>query len=670
MKLNPPAVAAVTACSSLNWFSAIFLAAFSTIIFASAAARQTGTEGMNPTEKWVVAQTIEGKIADLSKQFPDEEKRKLRAHFLEELLTGTLPGFKPHRNGVWIVGAIIDERIELRNAKITCELGLSHCQFMNYVSFVRASFAGDVSFADSTFKAEADFSGMKVGGDALFSNAVFEGPVDFDGADIAGPFTANGAQFKDKQKGVNFAGMKFRQIVMFGRAVFEGPVNFVWADIAGQFLATNAQFKDKEKDADFSFMKVREIVEFSRAVFEGPVKFVWADIAGQFLATNAQFKDKEKDADFRDMKVGGGAFFIKAVFEGPVNFDGAEIAGQFFVNEAQFKDKKKGVTFYTMKVGPIAFLAKAEFEGPVNFVAADIAGQFLANEAQFKDKDQEVTFAGMKVRQIVVFSKAVFEGPAKFVGADLASGFQANEAQFKDKEKGVDFRGMKVGGSASLSDTVFEGPVDFSYAEFAWLDLPSPFWPKVAAQFQMQGMSYKYIRAGGGNERKSHEALLRLADQSTYTADVYSNLEAFFLRQGYRADADEAFVAGKRRERIESFHSRDWFGWLRSWMLYLLVGYGRRPWQAGIACAAVIALGYVLFSPNKMEQQKPEDARRVYSRFWYSLNLFLPVVDLQAGKVWKPKADQTFLRNYMRVHILLGWILVPLVLAAITGLIK
>jgi hypothetical protein len=71
-----------------------------------------------------------------------------------------------------------------------------------------------------------------------------------------------------------------------------------------------------------------------------------------------------------------------------------------------------------------------------------------------------------------------------------------------------------------------------------------------------------------------------------------------------------------------------------------------------------------------MEPQKPEDAPRVYNRFWYSLGLFLPFVDLQADKVWRPKADQTFLRNYMRVHILLGWILIPLVLAALTGLIK
>jgi hypothetical protein len=122
-------------------------------------------------------------------------------------------------------------------------------------------------------------------------------------------------------------------------------------------------------------------------------------------------------------------------------------------------------------------------------------------------------------------------------------------------------------------------------------------------------------------------------------------------------------------------------------MLYLLVGYGRRPWQAGIPCAVFVALGYVLFSPKKMELQEPEDAPRGYSgkkmelqepedaprgysRFWYSLGLFLPFVDLQAAKVWKPKADQTFLRNYVRAHIILGWILIPLVLAALTGLIK
>ena len=77
-----------------------------------------------------------------------------------------------------------------------------------------------------------------------------------------------------------------------------------------------------------------------------------------------------------------------------------------------------------------------------------------------------------------------------------------------------------------------------------------------------------------------------------------------------------------------------------------------------------------------MERQKPdevkagEDPLHGYSRLWYSLGLFLPFVDLKSDKVWKPNENERFLRHYMRVHILLGWILIPILLAAISGLIK
>src|SRR5438034_1051840 len=168
---------------------------------------------------------------------------------------------------------------------------------------------------------------------------------------------------------------------------------------------------------------------------------------------------------------------------------------------------------------------------------------------------------------------------------------------------------MNVGQVASFNKAVFEGPVDFRYADFVQLDLSNPFWPKLATEFRMQEMSYKYIRAAS-KEPESHKALLKFADQSAYTSDVYTNLEQFFKRQGYRADADRAFIAGKSREREEYFRSDDWFRWLGSWTLYLLVGYGRRPWQAGIPCAVLVALGCILFSPAKMELQDPKEIQK------------------------------------------------------------
>jgi predicted RNA-binding protein with PUA-like domain len=401
-------------------------------------------------------------------------------------------------------------------------------------------------------------------------------------------------------------------------------------------------------------MKVGSNAYFSNTVFEGSVSFVAANVVGYFAADHAQFRNKEKTADFQDMKVGSNAYFTNTVFEGPVIFIVANILSAFYADEAQFKNEKTA-NFEAMKVGDVAFFRRTVFEGPAIFVGADIGKELHMEEAQFRDPGGFITFNVMKVGGAVMFEKAVFQGPVDFRQADITGEFGAYEAQFKNKDLGACFTAMKVGGQVSFYKTVFEGPVDFRYAEFAMLDLSDASWPKVAARFHMQGMSYKYIQAGSGapteNESESHKALLKLADRSAYTADVYSNLEEFFLRQGYRGDAVTAFIAGKRRERKENLYG---LGWLGSYLLDWLVGYGRRPWQAGIPCAVLVALGCVLFSPKKMEPQKPEDTPRVYSRLWYSLGLFLPFVDLQADKLWKPKADQTFLRFYMRVHIILG----------------
>src|SRR5207249_3257959 len=157
----------------------------------------------------------------------------------------------------------------------------------------------------------------------------------------------------------------------------------------------------------------------------------------------------------------------------------------------------------------------------------DIAN-LVANEAQFKNQQQEATFGDMKVGGDALFNGAVFEGPVDFGSADITGNVEASEAQLQNKKNEANFNSMKVGGAAFFNDAVFEGLVSFMDADFGWLDLSSPFWPKVAAQFHLQGMGYKYIRAVPENEPESHTALLKLAGQSAYTADVYSHLEEFF----------------------------------------------------------------------------------------------------------------------------------------------
>jgi uncharacterized protein YjbI with pentapeptide repeats len=672
----------------------IFLAAFLTIVSGSAAA---DARELNPAEKWVVEMVTAGEVADLDaalnadqiKKFPDKKDRKLGAKFLEDLLAGMLPGIKPHRNGVRIRWAIIDDRIDLRNAQIPWEVWLEHCQFGRGASFARVTFAGAVSFMDSTFNVDADFSGMKVGQAASFKRASFEGPVNFDAIDIASNFVAEGAQFKSKEQEPYFSRMKVGRNAYFTKAVFEGPVNFGEIDIAKTFVAEEAQFKNNEQVAYFDGMKVGDIANFRKAVFEGPVNFVAVDIATDFQAEGAQFKNKQHEARFSTMKVGG-AFFQKAVFEGPANFEYASVGRNFEAAEMHFNDKEQGASFNSMKVGDSAIFTKTVFEGPVDFVAVDIARYFQAQEAEFRNNERKANFCGMKIGDIANFDKAVFEGPVSFAdssfldlmirgtnaGAAAVPKLDLSRASIKRqlsirKISIHDLVGpsLHVEGPADFTDVIVEQSADLSDGNFATLDLSRSSWPKDGKNggtFRMRGMNYKYLHADA-NVSKSHDALLKLADQSGFAADVYGNLEAFFVRQGYSAHADRAFIAGKRRERNEVLHGIRSFG---SLLLDGLVGYGRRPWQTGIPCALLIALGCFLFSPRKMEQQKPEDAPRIYNPFWYSLGLFLPIVNLQSDAVWKPKNHCRFLRHYVRIHILLGWIFIPIVLAALTGLIK
>jgi Pentapeptide repeats (9 copies) len=80
--------------------------------------------------------------------------------------------------------------------------------------------------------------------------------------------------------------------------------------------------------------------------------------------------------------------------------------------------------------------------------------------------------------------------------------------------------------------------------------------------------------------------------------------------------------------------------------------------------------GYVSFANSTFKADAYFNSVKVGSTAVFNGAVFEASLDFSRAKVWTPKADQTFLRNYMRVHIMLGWILVPLVLAALTGLIK
>src|SRR2546423_8196129 len=222
----------------------------------------------NSAEQWVIDQVKAGQIADLSTHFQCPQDRKLRGRFVEDLLTGMLPNISIPRQGVQIVGAIIDDPIDLTNARILNSIWLQDCQFMSKVTFLHATCPQTMLFAGSTFKADANFSSMKVESDAFFQGTVFEEAAQFVTASIAGEFVANGAHFKNVNQAANFNEITVGS-AFFEKAIFEGPVNFVGTQVSGTLQAQGAQFRNAERPANFNGIHVGRVAFFQEAIFAG-----------------------------------------------------------------------------------------------------------------------------------------------------------------------------------------------------------------------------------------------------------------------------------------------------------------------------------------------------------------------------------------------------------------
>ena len=586
------------------------------------------------------------------------------------------------------------ETADFNSMKVGAHARFEDAKFSGPVSFAFADLIGNFECSGAEFrndKETADFNSMKVGGHASFGNAKFSGPVSFVAAQIARNFVAQRAAFMNAKATADFDAMKVGAHARFEDIQFSGPVNFAGVQITGNFQCFGVEFRNGKETAEFGDLKVGGLARFDNAKFLGPVSFVAAQIAGNFEAQKAAFRNAKATADFDSMKVGGLARFEDAKFSGPVSFVAAQIAGNFEAQKAAFRNAKATADFNSMKVGAHTRFEDAKFSGPVSFVFADLIGNFECSGAEFRNDKETADFNSIKVGGITMFIRSVFRGPvdmadARFldliIGGSEEKGEQnvrrysllnlsrtviTRELRIKYAELGEMIATLlQVSGPTSLTNLTVTNKLNLEHSKFANVDLSNVSWPEgEKGGILLAGMTYQHISAG--DKPDSWKRLLELIKQAKYDASTYNTLEAFFRRQGYSDRADEVFLSHKRRVRGEFLSDIKWV-----WSAFLdhFVRYGRKPQLALIWSLIVVLLGWPVFRKKGMEPRNPGSTAYHYHGLWYSLDVFVPVVRLQAADVWMPRQDRWFARQYVYVHRLLGWVLVPIGLAAVTGIIK
>jgi len=421
----------------------------------------------------------------------------------------------------------------------------------------------------------------------------------------------------------------------------------------------------------------------------------------------------------------GGDLFLRDGFKakGEVRLVGGRIGGGLDCIQGKFNNEKGNALICDgMKVGGSVLLRNGfEAKGEVGLLGARIGGNLECDKGRFYNEERvALNCAGMKVEGSVYLRNG-FEakGWVSLANVEIKGSFQW--LQVKSSKKVVlDLRGLRIG---TLRD-----------------DEKS--WPE-KGKLLLDGFTYKNITDDSPKEARSRIAWLKLQDDERFRSQPYEQLAKVFERGGYEKDAkkirdelakglnDQRFrpqpyehlanVLEKggydedaKKIRIElakgmNRQRRFFRKWFHRLLIGIPIGYGYRPWRAFWIGVAIVLWGWLLFWGGfehcVMRGTNKEAAGKRFQAFIYSVDMFVPLVDLYEGKYWLPdkirevKPDavkvimkvepnavtgiagtedmgvpflfsEGFLWWYLRFHIVAGWVLTTLLAVGLTGLVR
>lgn len=394
-----------------------------------------------------------------------------------------------------------------------------------------------------------------------------------------------------------------------------------------------------------------------------------------------------------------------AVISGELDLSGRKITNDVTLLNCRFED---AVSFSHSHFANYFFIGGCEFKAPVNFTGATLAGGLGISWSTFQ---VSTTFVQVQVDESIEIKNSTFLGMStSFDSVQIRKEFTIRNSRFRSLQ--VSFDDLRVDGRFSVDGCAFsfeqnspdeivimsnerpDSKVSFSGARFGDLFLKDSSFNNISSidftRLQTDMLSFERVHSTTPSDIQVQLMTFKLlrpvnADQllqfplSVYNPELYAEVETFLRTHGYPDEADKIFIAKKRAERRKKCN--DFWGqcnnvgaWALSMFEDLLAGYGKSLqnllwWSLGF-----LLLGTWVFRSEKgMRTKEAKDAEHYegrYNPFWYSLDLFLPIIKLGEADVWTPKDYRRWANLYRKVHIIIGSLFVPIGLAAWTGIIK
>ena len=426
---------------------------------------------------------------------------------------------------------------------------------------------------------------------------------------------------------------------------------------------------------------------------------------------------------------GGSSHLLHGVYmnsgfhaSGEVFLGGSQIDGNLICSGGSFTHNKAEGTENWAAEMPALFLGASQIRGPIFLAegfqangAVDINGvtchslfcyggrfinpgnfalnALLAKISTFVSLANTAHWNGMEADGLVLF------GGAKVGGVFLASG-----AKFMGKQNephGFSAEALSVGEGFVWQNVELKNGAIFDLRDSSVVGLldDESSWPQ-PGRLAVDGFTYGDIYAGPTDARSR----LRWIKLESHSALPWFNLEGSFHPQPYRELAtvlrNRGDDAGARQVLIAEERAR-YAGLslpLRMWgaFLGLVIGYGYEPLRAVAWSLGVVLIGWAAVSIGKRAgvlrptwpENRPASTNEPYEELHpllYSLDVFLPFVNLHQEHYWWPDANASgecvvlgrairvrgrSLRYYLWVQIVIGWLLSAIFIAGVSGLIS
>jgi len=417
------------------------------------------------------------------------------------------------------------------------------------------------------------------------------------------------------------------------------------------------------------------------------------------------------------IKVEGGVFLIEGfAATGEVRLLGGEIGGNLACRNGTFSvSTGAALSADGIKVAGDVFLDRGfAATGEVRLLGAEIGGDFTCSNGTFNAPGGHALHADRIKVAGGVFLRDGFAstGEVRFLGAEIGGDLSCRDGVFANVGGyALSADGINVKGCVFLRGAQFQGAISFPSAHIGTLADDDACW--AAGEHYLDGLHYDNIFGKTDADSRIRWLEYQRLDQlngESWAPQPWEQLVKVLRNMGHPLEATKVAIAKQERmRRAGKVGGR--FAQLLHWLYGFLAGYGYRPLRTVRAMLAVWLLAATAFyfggqsgyiGPTTPLYNSPALSGRVeqlcghggesgktpwtrcpampaeYTTFqplMYSLDLILPLVDLQQESDWAPIVEDppgntlwpgTLLRWLMWFEILFGWAM-SLMLVAVLG---